>query len=302
MKQGIAMVVLLCVCCLLLGILVYRYRYEKKLLERLDQMLREAVSGEFKEGNYDETLLSEVEFRMARFLSKSDHLAQNLEKERSKIKALISDISHQIKTPISNLLLYSELLLEMQLPKEGICAAEMITKYTEKMKFLIDALIKMSRLESGVIAVNPVISSVWELLEAACQEVSPAAFQKGITIQREDTDIQAVFDVKWTKEALFNLMENAVKYTPFEGRVSIAAIEFELFCRIDIKDTGIGIAEEEQGKIFTRFYRSQQVAAEEGVGVGLYLAREIISLQGGYIKVDSAPGKGSLFSVYLPLK
>lgn len=103
-------------------------------------------------------------------------------------------------------------------------------------------------------------------------------------------------------EALFNIVDNAIKYTHQGGKVSITVIPYSFFLRIDIADNGIGIAESEYSKIFGRFYRSQAVSEQEGVGIGLYLAREIVSTQGGYIKVISKAGRGSVFSVILPMQ
>ena len=115
----------------------------------------------------------------------------------------------------------------------------------------------------------------------------------------QDTDAFAVFDFKWTEEALANIVDNAIKYTE-HGTITISAVSYEMFARIDISDTGSGIPETEQAKIFARFYRSNSVQKQEGVGIGLYLARQIISGEGGYIKVASVPGKGSTFSIFLP--
>ena len=109
-----------------------------------------------------------------------------------------------------------------------------------------------------------------------------------------------MFDRKWTQEALANIVDNAIKYTAKGGKVSITSKEYELFARIDVSDTGIGIAEVEQAQIFGRFYRSQDAADEKGAGIGLYLAREILTKEGGYIKVSSRPGEGSCFSIFLP--
>ena len=114
-----------------------------------------------------------------------------------------------------------------------------------------------------------------------------------------DTDAFAVFDFKWTAEALANIVDNAIKYTE-HGTITISAVSYEMFARIDISDTGSGIPETEQAKIFARFYRSNSVQKQEGVGIGLYLDRQIISGEGGYIKVASVPGKGSTFSIFLP--
>jgi signal transduction histidine kinase len=96
------------------------------------------------------------------------------------------------------------------------------------------------------------------------------------------------------------VVDNAVKYTPAGGRVTLSAVPLGQFCRVDVSDTGIGIPEEEQGRIFGRFYRGGAVRAEEGVGIGLYLVREILRRQGGYVKVASRPGQGTTFSLYLP--
>ena len=96
-----------------------------------------------------------------------------------------------------------------------------------------------------------------------------------------------------------NIVDNAIKYTE-HGTITISAVSYEMFARIDISDTGSGIPETEQAKIFARFYRSKAVQEQEGVGIGLYLARQILSGEGGYIKVTSALGKGSTFSVFLP--
>ncbi|MGL4790465.1 MAG: sensor histidine kinase, partial [Phocaeicola sp.] len=106
----------------------------------------------------------------------------------------------------------------------------------------------------------------------------------------------------WTAEALYNIIDNAIKYTPSGGSVRISVTAYQLFCRIDVTDTGIGISEDETAKIFSRFYRSQQVTDKDGVGLGLYLAREIMAAQGGYIKVASKSDCGSVFSVFLPMK
>ena len=109
-----------------------------------------------------------------------------------------------------------------------------------------------------------------------------------------------MFDRKWTAEALGNLVDNAVKYTPPGGRIRVSAKAYEMFVCIEVADDGMGIKEEETAKIFQRFYRSRQAAEEKGVGIGLYLTREIIREQGGYVKVASSPGAGSVFSVFLP--
>ena len=165
---------------------------------------------------------------------------------------------------------------------------------------MIDALVKTSRLETGVLALRPRPAEVGPLLEECAAACAPAAQAKDIALTVEPAAARARFDPKWTAEALGNLLDNAVKYTPPGGAVTLRAQPYELFTRIDVADTGMGIPEGEQAKIFGRFYRSPAVADERGVGIGLYLARQIAAGQGGYIKVVSAPGKGSTFSLFLP--
>ena len=110
----------------------------------------------------------------------------------------------------------------------------------------------------------------------------------------------ACFDPKWTEEALCNLLDNAVKYTPVGGSVTVDVRPYEMFTAVCVRDTGPGIPETEQAAIFGRFYRGPDARQAEGLGIGLYLTRQIASGQGGYIRVKSAPGQGSTFSLYLP--
>jgi signal transduction histidine kinase len=271
----------------------------RRLTDRIGDMLDSAIKGDLTESTYDESVESLLESKLSEYLSSSSLSAKKVEEEKDKIKTLISDISHQTKTPIANLILYSELLAEEDLSDSARENVAAIDSQAEKLKFLIDSLVKMSRLESGLMTYVSVTSSVDELLESITDSLSSKACAKGITIEYEPTTLCINTDPKWTYEAIFNIADNAVKYTN-EGGVKMSATEYEMFVRIDIEDTGIGISEEDSAKIFSRFYRSREVSEEEGVGIGLCLAREIITGVGGYIRLESAPGKGSKFSVYIP--
>ena len=271
----------------------------KRLIDSISEMLDSAIDGDFKEEIFDESVNSLLESKLYEYLSSSALSAKKIEEEKDKIKSLISDISHQTKTPIANLILYSDLLAEEDLSESSMQKVEAIRSQSEKLKFLIDALVKMSRLENGLMNYVPVVSSVDELFESITDSLSSKASSKGITIEYEPTTLCINSDPKWTYEAIFNIAENAVKYTD-KGGVKMSAIEYEMFVRIDIEDTGIGISEEDSTKVFSRFYRSREVSEEEGVGIGLCLAREIITGVGGYIRLESTPGKGSKFSVYVP--
>lgn len=271
----------------------------RRTLDSVSDMLDRAIDGEISETYFDESMTSLLESKFHEYLSSSSLSAQKIEEEKDKIKTLISDISHQTKTPIANLILYSDLLAEEDLSESSMQKVEAIRSQSEKLKFLIDALVKMSRLENGLMNYVPVVSSVDELLESITDSLSAKASLKGISISYEPTALYINSDPKWTYEAIFNIADNAVKYT-HEGEVKMYATEYEMFIRIDIEDTGIGISEEDSAKVFSRFYRSREVSEEEGVGIGLCLAREIITGVGGYIRLESTPGKGSKFSVYIP--
>lgn len=270
-----------------------------RILRSVDRMLDDAMDGAFLEKRLDESQLSALEARFAHYLSASAISARNVAGEKERIKALIADISHQSKTPISNLLLYSELLLEQTLPPPARANVTALHQQAEKLRFLIDSLIKLSRLENGIITLSPKETPLQPMLEHVAAQYDPKARQKGLSLTLHATGEHAVFDSKWTAEAVANVVDNAIKYSG-HGAVTISAASYELFSRIDVSDEGPGIPEEEQARIFARFYRGEGSKEQEGVGIGLYLARQILSGQGGYIKVVSAPGKGSTFSLFLP--
>ncbi|OMF77327.1 sensor histidine kinase [Paenibacillus peoriae] len=281
-------------------IILYR-KNMYKTMKTIEDMIDTAIDGNFSERVFDESVLSAVEAKLARFLSICTESSKNLLAEKNKINELISDISHQTKTPVANILLYSQLLGEYELPEDGSICVKALSTQAEKLNFLIQALLKTSQLETGMITVSPGQESVQKLLHTAREQIMPKADAKGISVILENTTIYACFDLKWTSEAVHNIMDNAVKYTEMGGSIIIKVIAYDLFCRIDITDNGIGIAEEEKSKIFKRFYRSPTVNSQEGVGIGLFLAREIIVAEGGYIKVKSRWGSGSTFSIFLSM-
>lgn len=279
-----------------------------RTLDRLNQMLDEAISGTFEERNYDETRLSRLESRWKHYLGMSVLTGENLRQEKEKVKSLVSDISHQTKTPMTNLKMYAALLEEnlkaethMDSKAESLEMLGEIIRQTEKMEFLIQSLSKMSRLETDIVEVRPKFQKLSGLLEEAAAGVRQRAVKKQIDIQNTYTgNSGACYDLKWTKEALENILDNAVKYSPCKAEIILSVTEYEMYAAVSVKDFGRGIREEDMPKIFGRFYRAEEVQQEEGVGIGLYLAREILKKQNGYIKVKSGPGEGSEFILYLP--
>ena len=271
----------------------------KKTMDTLEKMIDSAADGEYSETKFDESRLSALETKFSNYLALSNTSSKNIMKEKEKIKTLISDISHQTKTPISNLILYSELIEEEDLSEDMRSNVEAIKQQAEKLEFLIKSLVKLSRLENGILNLSPRKEEIQPMLQDIYERYISKASEKNLELNIEKTTSKATFDRKWTTEALGNIVDNAIKYTN-TGEINIKVHEYEIFTRIDISDTGIGIAESEQAEVFSRFYRSQSVHNDEGVGIGLYLTREIISSEGGYIKLTSELGVGSTFSVYIP--
>ena len=283
---------------LLLLVFWYRWRMNRTF-NTMEHMLDAAMKGDFTDTMFDESRLSALETKFAHYFSASAISARNVQQEKDNIKKLVADISHQTKTPIANLLLYCELLQEEKLPESAADNVNALYRQTERLRFLIDSLVKLSRLENGIISLSVKQQDLRPVLETVISQYMAKADQKGLSLLLEKTEAKAAFDAKWTAEALGNLLDNAIKYTE-HGSIHISVKAYEMFVRIDMRDTGIGISESEQAQIFSRFYRSREVSEQQGVGIGLYLSREIISSEGGYMKVKSAPGMGSTFSVFLP--
>lgn len=279
-------------------VIVNMYR-TAKTMKTIEKMLSLAINSNFSESEFDESRLSKLETVFSHYLSSSATSSKNIEEEKKKIETLIADISHQTKTPIANLLLYSELLYEEEMSEDTKAKVDVIHNQTERLRFLIDSLVKLSRLENGIMALHPETAEINPMLSVVHEQYRRKALDKGLEFTFEPTNLSAFFDEKWTTEAICNLVDNAIKYTD-KGEINISVQNYEFFTRIDIKDTGKGISEDEQAKIFSRFYRSTGSNESDGVGIGLYLTRQILSEEGGYIKVSSIVGEGSVFSVFLP--
>ena len=314
----VLMVVLFLLCLLLAcAALIYRKR-EKKLKISILQMLEEASSGLFQEKRFDETSVSEVENRMWNYLENRQTAMERIERDRQRMQSQISDIAHQAVLPVSNIVLYTQLLEEnlsngftgtktneienVQLTKAEVSEINSeITAIRDEigtLDFLIQSLVKLSRMENGIINLNAEKQQIKPMLDLVKQQFAIKAKNKGIDFLIEDTEEMAVFDRKWTLEAVANIVDNAVKYTQEGGRISIHTEVLPSLVRIDITDTGIGIREEEQGAVFSRFYRSAEMSNSRGVGIGLYIAREVMRAQNGYIRLRSEYGNGSTFSLY----
>ncbi len=283
-----------------IGLFIWSRISTGKTLDRVEELIDKAIDGDTFQESFSEERTSRLETKLTEYLRASGVSALNVKNERDKIKTLIADISHQTKTPIANLVLHGELLKESDLNPEQEECVDAILRESDKLRFLIDALVKLSRLENGILSLAPAKESISSIVTEVAAEMRGKADKKGLYLKTDlpAEDISASFDRKWTAEALINIVDNAVKYTQ-SGGIILSVKDYEMFACILVKDTGIGIAEEDITKIFGRFNRLESSRNEEGVGIGLYLAREIVRLEGGYMKVSSKPGKGSEFCVFL---
>lgn len=250
---------------------------------------------------YEETAFSKVQEKLLQYYEKMKEEQQESAQDKQTIQELVSDISHQVKTPTANIQMIAGILSQHELSREKQKEfLNLMAVQINKLDFLMQSLIKMSRLETGTFVLHPEECRLKDTIAQAMSTVLAKAEKKNIQLSADcDSKLTVKHDPKWTAEAIGNILDNAVKYTPEGGSITVSVRPWQFYTRIDINDTGIGIDEENYNAIFQRFYRAQEVAAEEGVGLGLYLARGIITRQNGYITVKSKKGSGSTFSVFL---
>lgn len=275
-------------------------QFTSNLCQTMDNMIS---GGEAPERAADrDAIFARISHRLSQLYRIMQENRRKVDEERQELQMLVSDISHQVKTPVSNLKMVTDTLLAKPVTEqERRDFLQGVRSQTDKLEFLFQALVKTSRLETGAIRLEKKDGLLIDTLAQAMSGIVYGAEKKGIAVSVQcPEDLRVSHDSKWTAEALFNLLDNAVKYTPAGGKISVSVEQWEMYVKLDVADTGKGIPESSQAAIFRRFYREEEVHDQPGVGIGLYLAREIISQQGGYMKVTSELGRGSTFSVFLP--
>lgn len=285
-------------------LLLFGTVYFLKAREHLFQRAADIIA-EFSEGNFQNHLPSDETGILYQLFFSVEQLASALQaknsfehKAKEFLKDTISDISHQLKTPVAALKLYLDIIL--QEPDN----AETVKTFSEKaeaslnrMEQLILTLLKMTRLDAGSIPFHRENCSVAAMVKKAAGDlVTRACLEQKSLIFEGDADALLFCDPGWTQEALSNLIKNALDHTCAGDTVTVRwNISPGLF-RLAVADTGEGIAPEDLPHIFKRFYRSRH-SSSSGFGLGLPLARSIIEDQGGMIFVESAPGRGSVFTI-----
>ena len=274
-------------------------QFSEKLEQALDAL---ATGAEISvEEEMDDSLWGKISVRFKRLQEIWSEKEEESKKDKQQMKELISDISHQTRTPVANMKLYTELLEDEVVSQNGKIFISKIKEQMEKIDFLMQSMLKMSRLETGIIQIQKKDKNLYETIHHAVADLVPEAASKSIDLYvKSDENIVIGHDSKWTEEAIHNILDNAIKYTEPGGKISIQTEKQELFFKVSISDTGKGIAAERQAE-FTRFYREPEVHEKPGAGIGLYLARKIMEIQKGYIEVQSEAGQGATFNLYFPV-
>ena len=267
---------------------VMENRKQSRILDRFEQILRNGSADYIADER-----LTPTERKLITYLNELETREAKIQNGYRSISSLVADIAHQSKTPLSSILMYAEM------SEKG----EIIRAQTEKLSFLMDSLTKLAKCEGGLIAENlsPKENSVKELIRQVIEANYANADAKSMDIRCDVPDgLMAVFDLRWTAEAVGNILDNAVKYAPEGSKIRISACAYDMFVRVDIADQGVGIPEDELCNIWKRFYRGKNAGSANGVGIGLYLTANILNTEGGRVSAKSSP-EGNTFSVFLPI-
>ena len=249
---------------------------------------------------------SQLQEQMERVGHAVEVYKKQLEDEKENTKAMITDISHQLKTPVSALGLSLELLGDEQITEEEKREfLERGKQEVEKLNHLMGTLVNLSRLEADMIRLEPRKASLKATLIRGVNGIYLKAEEKQIEMEmKEFSDMELLHDPRWTAESISNVLDNSVKYSPAESTIRIRVEPMVSYVLIEVEDEGIGIEKSEYPNIFKRFYRGKrpEVEAQEGAGVGLYLVRKIFEEQGGNVCALPAHGMGTVIRMMLPKK
>lgn len=298
-KKMVIMVILAVFLCLSIGYNVYQRRKTYRLIDRLlDRVLsrKMIVDSDLEEGEY-----SALVCKIKQIQEVLGNHASSAEQEKEQVKSLVSNMSHQLKTPLANISLYAEILSKEEItPERKEMFSEKMQRQVDKLRWIVESLSKMVKLEQNIDGFEGKAIGIKQTILDAVDTIYEKLGKKEISFTLEPFEDRLLYhNRKWTAEVFVNLLENAVKYTDRGGTISICVKSYDLYTEIQIVDNGRGIRKEEMTDIFKRFYRSPEVENMEGSGIGLYLSNLILEKEKGYMTVDSEYGKGSCFSVFL---
>lgn len=283
-------------------VIIYGVYRKRKTYRRIDRLLDSVLSQEMiVYSDVEEGEFSALVSKIRQIQEVMGNHVRNAEAEKEEVKSLVSNMSHQLKTPLANLSLYGEILGKGEVsPERRAEFAGKMQRQIEKLDWIIESLSRMVKLEQNIEGFEVKDTAIRQTILDAVDAVYEKMEKKEIRLVMEPFADRLLFhNRKWTAEVFVNLLENAVKYTEKGGTVSIDVRSYELYTEIRIADNGRGIRQEELTDIFKRFYRSPEVENLEGSGIGLYLSKLILEKEKGYMTVASEYGKGSCFSVFL---
>lgn len=300
---AVIVAVFLCTVCIWGGMWIYMRRKYVAFTEDICQCIDQILQGQGTEGFIidDETLLSKIQLRLKWLSDITEAAAEESEEQKKQVQSIVSDISHQLKTPIANITMYCDTAMRPEISGETRQEClKVLEKQVKRLDSLIQSLLQMSRLENNIISLLPEKNNVRDMLYEVIESIRVAAEKKNLALQLECPEkLNLYYDEKWTSEAIFNIVDNSIKYTQDGGKIRIAVEKLDIYTKIVIQDSGIGISPEHINDVCKRFFREEKIRGAEGVGIGLYLTREIITKQNGYLKINSQEGKGTQVSVYL---
>lgn len=284
------------------------FRIQRKMrtreLERIVHLTEDIKNGKRIRASApgEELLLSRIELDLVRVQEILEGRKSEAEKSRNEIQKLISEIAHQMRTPLTNIETYTE-IIRKEAGNDGQMDVYLsaLEESERKLDFLVESFVKMSRLEQHVIQIRKERADLVKTVRDALGQVQSRAERKNICFDIHFPE-QAVcsHDANWLGEAVYNMLDNGVKYSSPGGRIDVSVSVNDMFYKIRVRDYGIGIDAGEESMIFRRFYRGKRVTGQEGFGIGLYLAREIVNLHGGFMLARRME-QGLLMEIDLPV-
>ena len=274
----------------------------RKEMETFSRMIDKLLNGEdlHVQEEYLDELPSKIRYQLLRLSEKIQENEYQLEKERDEVRERIAEIAHQMRNPLANMKGYLQLFDNAESDAERRECLEALKNVASQLHFLTEGFIRMARLENRIIQIRPDAVTLSRTIMQSILQVEKAAGEKRIFIDLEmDEKLETAHDANWLGEAVYNILENSVKYSPPASVIRVSADRNEMYTRISVSDSGIGIMEGEEGKIFQRCYRGEKTDGQPGFGLGLYLSREIVLMHGGFLKAKRKT-PGLEISIFLP--
>lgn len=289
----------LCGGCLILMNLTYswwRYKRMEELAFYLHRLQNESVPIEFH--HIREGELSILESEIHKLSQKLNHQTELLQKDKLYLADAISDISHQLKTPLTSMMMMAELLATQTLSEEKeLEFIHNIQVGVERMQWLVQSLLKISKLDAGAVELKQDSVSMKQLIKKSVEAfLIPMEMKQQSFCIDDREDVSFLGDLNWCTEAISNIVKNCMEHTSEGGTIGIRYGDNNFYTTIVIEDNGTGISKEDLPHIFERFYKGKS-ASKESVGIGLALSKAIITRQKGTIQVESKVGEGTRFTI-----